>query len=84
MRAFSEKSPARAGEEEEGEGAGATRRRGGRSRGGDDDSEGGGRSKRGPLSEDIWSDNTEPKWREIAAALNAESGAFDNVLELTL
>eukprot|EP00618_Florenciella_parvula_P002640 CAMPEP_0119542902 /NCGR_PEP_ID=MMETSP1344-20130328/53839_1 /TAXON_ID=236787 /ORGANISM="Florenciella parvula, Strain CCMP2471" /LENGTH=302 /DNA_ID=CAMNT_0007587167 /DNA_START=19 /DNA_END=927 /DNA_ORIENTATION=- len=49
--------------------------------GGDDDQFPGGRKPREERVDDIWSDNTEPKWRELMA----EAGeTMDNVLELKL
>lgn len=84
MREWNEKS-AQSAEEGEGE-ADAPRR--GRGRGGGsrdsagDDDDGSSRGRAPAKIDDIYSDNTEPKWKDISEA--AASFKFENVLELTL
>ncbi len=81
MKEWSEKAP-RAPGDSVGEGSGGRRVRGGGSRGGGDGDDDGSNSRnRAPKIEDIWSDNTEPKWADFVAS---SAGVYDNVLEMTL
>ena len=51
----------------------------------DDGADGpGDRRKRPDRIEDIWSDNTEPKWKEIQASIMEKQEEYGNVLELKL
>ena len=63
----------------EGEVAPAKRTR--RERGGGDDEN---PRTRAPRIDNIWADNTEPKWAEIQSETNQGKVQYDNILELKL
>lgn len=85
MRPWSESSNDSQGQGEKSEGSGRRSRGNNNSRSNSDDDDDGLNSRnRIPKVEDIWSDNTEPKWQELVNAKIAEIGEFDNILELSV